>query len=585
MNYRLLQLAVLIWSVVPTFVFAAPCIPAKSATDLLNAALSGCSPIVFDASVANLTLVLPAQLILKGGVTLDGQTKGVTITGNATLKKPLIKLDSAGTTIQNLTVTTPGQTAIYFSGGLASNNTVQHCTIKDSKYAIYVGGGLRNLFTKNSFSGNGANGGGAIFYNAGSATTVPTIAVAQINNDEVTWSIFGTGPANGTVELYLADPTQVKVPQGKSYVTSVGVGTDGTFALTLPLDTNDPAVPYTLLAIDADNNTSVFSAVMVPSAAPDFAAVVDPDNDGVYQSTDNCPTVANTHQVDADTDGLGDACDNCAFVHTDDQEDFDADGVGDVCDTDLDGDGVKNNPPADNCPLTANVDQADTDQDGTGDACDVPNVLADLDGDGLPDAQDNCVGVANPEQTDNDTDGRGDACDDDMDGDTVNNFADNCPLASNVNQTDSDADRIGDACELATGGLDDDADTVANALDNCPKGYNPDQNDLDKDGLGDPCDADSDGDGAPNWADNCPTTANPDQSDIDKNKRGDACEITTGENPEPPTGELGSQGGCGLLGRTPKTTAPLLGMGFLALLVGNLLTVRTLRRRKSLLTE
>ncbi|MBD3647315.1 MAG: thrombospondin type 3 repeat-containing protein, partial [Pseudomonadales bacterium] len=43
-------------------------------------------------------------------------------------------------------------------------------------------------------------------------------------------------------------------------------------------------------------------------------------------------------------------------------------GTGNACDSDLDGDGVDNS--LDNCPAIANESQADFDADGTGDACD-----------------------------------------------------------------------------------------------------------------------------------------------------------------------------------------------------------------------
>ena len=33
------------------------------------------------------------------------------------------------------------------------------------------------------------------------------------------------------------------------------------------------------------------------------------DNDGVADSADNCPLVANTNQEDIDNDGAGDVCD------------------------------------------------------------------------------------------------------------------------------------------------------------------------------------------------------------------------------------------------------------------------------------
>jgi Tol biopolymer transport system component len=48
-------------------------------------------------------------------------------------------------------------------------------------------------------------------------------------------------------------------------------------------------------------------------------AVSDSDGDGVPNSSDNCPTEANTNQVDSDGDGVGDACDNCPTVYNPDQ--------------------------------------------------------------------------------------------------------------------------------------------------------------------------------------------------------------------------------------------------------------------------
>jgi len=134
------------------------------------------------------------------------------------------------------------------------------------------------------------------------------------------------------------------------------------------------------------------------------------DNDGVPESIDNCPTVANADQADADSDGVGDLCDNCAAVANPDQ-----------LDTDLDGDG----DPCDNCPTAINGDQADADGDGEGDACDgCPNDAAktaggacgcgtadtDTDGDGVADCNDNCPNDANADQADSNGDGMGDAC-------------------------------------------------------------------------------------------------------------------------------------------------------------------------------
>lgn len=117
----------------------------------------------------------------------------------------------------------------------------------------------------------------------------------------------------------------------------------------------------------------------------------DSDDDGLFNSIDNCPYAFNPNQEDGDGDGIGDLCDNCADAENHWQEDMDEDGIGDVCDDDIDGDDVLNDD--DNCPWLANSSQEDTDFDGVGNDCD------------------NCPDDANPEQYDENHDGLGDACD------------------------------------------------------------------------------------------------------------------------------------------------------------------------------
>ena len=118
--------------------------------------------------------------------------------------------------------------------------------------------------------------------------------------------------------------------------------------------------------------------------------VGDSDGDGLADTLDNCPTVANSNQLDTDSDSIGDACDNCPNAINLTQADFDTDGLGDACDPDIDNDDILN--ADDNCKYVANS-QDNSDADSLGDACD------------------NCLLVNNNDQWDSDSNGVGDWCD------------------------------------------------------------------------------------------------------------------------------------------------------------------------------
>jgi Thrombospondin type 3 repeat len=143
----------------------------------------------------------------------------------------------------------------------------------------------------------------------------------------------------------------------------------------------------------------------------------DSDNDGVLDTDDNCPTVANPGQENYDGDSEGDACD----------DDDDNDGVLDV---------------NDNCQFTANSGQENYDGDSEGDACD-----NDDDNDGVLDVNDNCQFTVNPGQENCDGDSEGDACDADDDNDGIADEGDAHPCSN------SDATVNIDGCDSGVGNV------------------------------------------------------------------------------------------------------------------------------------
>jgi hypothetical protein len=163
--------------------------------------------------------------------------------------------------------------------------------------------------------------------------------------------------------------------------------------------------------------------VVVPTALPTVVPTVaapDVDGDGVVDTQDNCPLIANPGQQNADGDGLGDACD----------DDGDNDGIPDA---------------VDNCPALANSAQLDTDLDGQGNACD-----SDDDNDGLSDGSDPCPLLA------------------DCDGDGWSDYHEVMVSGTDPRDTDTDNDLLADPVDPCPLDANCDDDLWPDALDPCP---------------------------------------------------------------------------------------------------------------------
>lgn len=231
------------------------------------------------------------------------------------------------------------------------------------------------------------------------------------------------------------------------------------------------------------------------------APPADSDNDGIPDSSDNCPGTPNNAVVDAqgcpidsDGDGVSDNLDQC--IETPIGALVDADG----CPLDSDNDGVFDG--IDQCPATPAIEPVDD-----------SGCPMDSDNDGVSDGLDQCSDTPTGAEV------SPEGCPMDTDGDGVFNGLDQCPatptgalVGSDGCAIDSDADGVADGLDLCANTpmgatvdsqgcpLDSDSDGVFDGLDLCPS--TPSGEPVGADG----CPLDSDNDGISDGTDQCPDT-------------------------------------------------------------------------------
>lgn len=193
--------------------------------------------------------------------------------------------------------------------------------------ASLMGVGLKELVIDRPLSANGA-------------VTFPSVDV----------SVF-------QIKVYHSQPLRIK----EIKATTVG----GTTTVTSLYFLAQPGKTYELYA--NPERTPIINTQEPASA--DFTTAVVGTLVGLQPNNGSSAATNQLYQpADSDTDGIPDSQDNCPNIANPDQKDENRNEVGDICD-DFDFDGVINS--RDNCSDVPNRNQLDTDSDGLGDECDL----------------------------------------------------------------------------------------------------------------------------------------------------------------------------------------------------------------------
>jgi hypothetical protein len=185
-------------------------------------------------------------------------------------------------------------------------------------------------------NGNGTFGsfvpftGGASYFRGSADPIEPFTAAGRLPAFAVTWI--------DAEHFILTQLVLIQKNVAGDFYLSLRYGQDATDSYDIPGSAVPAVAGFAVTALATD---IVSLAGPVPAAAGHFyefnnghlgiAIPPDADGDGVADSVDNCPAVANANQANSDGDTLGNACDNCPLVTNQNQQDSNGNGIGDAC--------------------------------------------------------------------------------------------------------------------------------------------------------------------------------------------------------------------------------------------------------------
>jgi hypothetical protein len=223
-------------------------------------------------------------------------------------------LTALGVNVSTITDLTPASIAAAFAGGrvlvipeqeVGSLYASMSPATRDAFRNAVLAGGRVLVF------GTGSNRASEIVNLLLSSSTAYTGTLLGSTATVNTASVAGTPFATGPVSVIAPDATFVTGPWPSASIIPYGTSNSAWVAAASSGSGRVGFIAYDYFNPAGQSAASAWNTVvdrMLRYLGPSVVPPPDADGDGVPDSADNCPAVANANQADCDGDSLGDAC-------------------------------------------------------------------------------------------------------------------------------------------------------------------------------------------------------------------------------------------------------------------------------------